>query len=99
MKNVKVNPVTGHLPVTDSLLAKVALSTDGFVIITDHLNHIIWINDSFTKISGYTFEEVKGKTPFEFLCGPNTNSEAVQSINEAIEIGESRKVDLLLYTK
>lgn len=33
------------------------------VVITDRQNRIIKVNNEFTRLSGYTFEDVKGKQP------------------------------------
>lgn len=39
------------------------------VLITDDKQRIIAINSSYSKISGYSFDEVKGKTPNTFSSG------------------------------
>ncbi|MCF6331110.1 MAG: EAL domain-containing protein [Sulfurimonas sp.] len=44
------------------------------VLITDPKKRIIMINNAFSKISGYTFEEIKGKTPSIFSSGWNDSS-------------------------
>ncbi len=44
------------------------------VLITDSNKRIIMINNAFSKISGYTFEEIKGKTPSVFSSGWNDSS-------------------------
>jgi len=44
------------------------------VFITDSDGNIDWANDAFTKLSGYTLEEVCGKTPRVFKSGKHENS-------------------------
>lgn len=39
------------------------------VFITDNKGHIIWVNAAFTKLSGYTPDEVSGQTPRLFKSG------------------------------
>lgn len=39
------------------------------VVITDRQNRIIKVNNEFTRLSGYTFEDVKGKQPSIFASG------------------------------
>lgn len=46
--------------------------SDG-VVITDADQRIIKVNEAFTKITGYTNEEVKGKTPKAFSSGWHDN--------------------------
>ncbi|MDW7695632.1 PAS domain S-box protein [Flammeovirgaceae bacterium SG7u.111] len=50
-----------------SLLSLVASKTNNSVMITNCKGKIQWVNNSFTKITGYSLEEVMGKKPFEFL--------------------------------
>lgn len=47
-------------------LSLVAKRTSNCVVITDLELKIQWVNDSFTKISGYSLDELKGKTPKMF---------------------------------
>ena len=47
-------------------LALVASRTDNAVIITDAEEHIEWVNDGFTRITGYTLGEVVGRKPGSF---------------------------------
>ncbi|MGZ5247856.1 MAG: PAS domain S-box protein, partial [Flavitalea sp.] len=52
-----------------SILAK---ETVNGVLITNANEEIIWVNDSFTKMTGYDREEVMGKKPGTFLQGKET---------------------------
>ncbi len=74
-------------------LSLVAKNTTNGVIITDKDKNIVWINDSITKISGYTFEELKGRTPkiFQF---EETNHDTVKFINEKISRFEPVKAEI-----
>jgi len=51
-------------------LSLVASGTDSAVIIKDAYERIEWVNDSFTRIYGYTLDEVKGRKSGDFLIGP-----------------------------
>jgi diguanylate cyclase (GGDEF)-like protein/PAS domain S-box-containing protein len=46
-----------------SLLSDIVEDSHQGIVITDSLNKIIYTNKAFTKITGYTFEEAKGKDP------------------------------------
>ncbi len=58
---------------TASTLALVASRTDNAVIITDAKVRIEWVNEGFTRITGYTAEEVLGRNPGSFLQGPESD--------------------------
>lgn len=81
------------------LLAIVAENTDNAVIITDAGGKVLWVNEGFTIISGYTLEEVKGKKPGHILQGPDTDPQTVQRIREAINNKQSFKERILNYHK
>ncbi len=80
-------------------LALIAEKTTNAAIITDALGCIKWANESFTKITGYTLEEVKGKKPGEVLQGPRTHPEARATMGEALREGKPFVVETINYTK
>ncbi|MEE7456057.1 histidine kinase [Methylorubrum populi] len=64
----------------------------------DDDNPIIFANDAFLKMTGYTREEVNGRN-CRFLQGPDTNSDDVTRIREAVEQRTDIGIDLLNYRK
>jgi len=80
-------------------LALVASKTNNAVIITDPEGKVEWLNEGFSKISGYTLEDLKGKKPGDLLNGPETNLDTVSFIREKIKNGEGGTVDVLGYKK
>jgi PAS domain S-box-containing protein len=71
------------------------------MLITDprrHDNPIIFANDAFLKLTGYTREEVTGRN-CRFLQGPQTDRATVAQMREAIANGNDIKVDILNYRK
>ncbi len=81
------------------MLSLVARSTDNAVIITDRSGLIEWVNDAFTRISGYTLDEVRGRKPGDILQGPDSDPEAIAAMSQAIRSGESIKTEIINYTK
>ena len=81
------------------LLSLVAAHTIHAVVITDAGGHIQWINKSFTNVTGYTLEEIRGKKPGQVLQGPGSDLEAVGRIRQAIAEGRSCEETLTNYTK
>ena len=54
------------------------------VILTDPDRHILWVNDGFTNITGYTLAEVIGKKP-SLLQGQETEQEVIARIRKGLE--------------
>ncbi len=80
-------------------LALVASRTASAVMLTDAEWRIDWVNESFTRLFGYTADEVKGRLPTDFLQGPNTSPKTLEAMAAAARAGESFKGDLLNYAK
>lgn len=80
-------------------LALVARTTDNGVIITDAHDRIDWVNESFTKHTGYTLAEVAGKTPGEVLHGPETDQPTVEHIRTRMTQRRPFSATLLHYKK
>ncbi|HRE84253.1 MAG TPA: PAS domain-containing protein, partial [Opitutaceae bacterium] len=59
---------------------------------------IVYVNRSFEKVTGYTREDVLGKTP-RILQGPRTQRKELDRIRAAMQQGESIRVELINYTK
>lgn len=62
-------------------LSMVASGTNNSVIITDEKGHIEWVNEGFTRLSGYKISEVIGKTNGELFMRTDNVSEATLTIN------------------
>lgn len=81
------------------LLSLVASNTDNAVIITNANKEIEWVNPGFTRISGYTLEEVKGKIPGHLLQGKDTDPLTVKRIREKLQLKTSFQEEILNYSK
>ncbi|MCU0796511.1 MAG: response regulator [Akkermansiaceae bacterium] len=80
-------------------LALVAKRTDNAVVITDAQGRIEWVNEGFTKISGYTREEVLGRSPGSILQRGTENSEARLLMRERIRAGSGFETEIINHTK
>ncbi|HYI01518.1 PAS domain S-box protein [Hyalangium sp.] len=80
-------------------LALVAARTDNAVIITDAQGRIEWVNEGFTRITGYTLEEAVGRTPGKLLQGPGTDPKGIEAMRQALSRAEGITVELLNYGK
>ncbi len=86
------------------LLESVVTNTGDAVLITNAAINsvsgleIIYANDAFCRMTGYTPEEVIGKTPVIFQ-GPKTDSAELSRLSLALKLGEPCTVNLINYTK
>lgn len=59
---------------------------------------IVWVNDAFTRTTGYALEEVVGRGP-ALLHGPGTDLVEARRIGEAVRSGRAATVTVLNYRK
>jgi PAS domain S-box-containing protein len=64
-------------------LSMVARHTQNGAIITDANDRIVWVNDAFTTLTGYTAGEATGTHPGILLGSPVSDRQSVADINEA----------------
>ena len=65
------------------LLANVFQHNGEAIVITDHRNRIIEINDRFTQLTGYALGEYQGRDPRTLAAAP-TSARALQAIRRAV---------------
>jgi PAS domain S-box-containing protein len=80
-------------------LALVASRTDNCVIITDPSGEIEWVNLGFTRLTGYSRDEVIGHRPGNKLHGPKTDPQTKALMHDGLLSGLGFKVDVLNYRK
>lgn len=86
------------------LLQSVVVNTNDAVIITEAQPveppdpRILYVNQAFTTMTGYSLEEVLGKTP-RLLQGPKTDRAALDRVREALCRWESATVEVINYHK
>ena len=83
----------------NEFLAKVVQETDNAVIITDKDIKIKWVNDAFTKLSGYEFEEVLDKHPVKLLAGNYQDNRQTQRMIKAIGKEATFTAEMVNYNK
>jgi PAS domain S-box-containing protein len=80
-------------------LALVASRTTNSVVITNPAGEIEWVNEGFTRITGYTFEDAVGRRPGSILRCEDTDPETVALMRSRLAIGEGFDVVLLNRTR
>ncbi len=74
-------------------------SNNNIVVLTNSKNEMEWVNEGFTRVSGYTFAEAVGKTPGRLLQGPETSQDTICFMREQLRAGKGFQVELLNYHK
>lgn len=86
------------------LLSSVITNTNDAVLITEAgpLSEpglrIIYVNEAFTRMTGYTAEEVIGKTP-RILQGPKSDKEALAKLGNALRNWQPYEITTVNYKK
>ncbi len=80
-------------------LALVARHAHDSVVFTSRDGVIEWVNEGFTRTTGYQFEEAVGQNPAHLLNGPDTEMTGVQTLQFARATGTPCRVELQNRTK
>lgn len=86
------------------LLESVAVNANDAILITDAepIEHpgpqIVYVNQAFTKMTGYSLEDVLGKTP-RLLQGSKTDQDALDKIRVALKAWQPVRIELINYCK
>jgi PAS domain S-box-containing protein len=81
------------------VLSQIAESNINGVIIYDTQGRITWVNKSFMEMSGYSLEEIEGKTYSEIFQLPDTYSKKLEGLDKAIRKGESFSGEWIQFSK
>jgi PAS domain S-box-containing protein len=82
------------------VLSLVAKETNNGVVFFDKLSgNTLWINEGFTRLTGYAPADILGKDHMLTLQGPDTNKEQLRSWTERISNNLSYGGDLIMYTR
>lgn len=80
-------------------LAQVIQATASAVIITDVRGVTVWVNEGFTRVTGFSFEEAVGRTPGQLLQGPETDRREAARVGAALRSGQGVAAELINYSK
>jgi PAS domain S-box-containing protein len=81
------------------MMSKVTEETVNSVVMTDTQGNITWVNQGFTRISGYKLDEVKGCKPGSILQGKNTNPQTIRDVSAALKNKKTFNAEILNYHK
>eukprot|EP01137_Pigoraptor_chileana_P007945 Opistho-2@54181 len=77
------------------LLARVARSTSNSVFSTDPALRILWVNEAFTRITGYSAEQALDRRPAELFNAAASDPVTLQVLADAAAAGVGCRVELL----
>ncbi len=86
------------------LLRSVVVNANDAVFIAeakpgDHLGgKIVYVNEAFSRMTGYPTEEAVGRTP-RILLGPQTDRDQLNQVRQALSNREAVRVELINYRK
>lgn len=81
------------------LLSLIAENTRTMVIIADAEKNVEWVNESFTRITGYSLEEIAGTNPGKLLQGKGTSPETIAEMRRCFSRREPYRGEILNFAK
>ena len=88
-------PGTPGLP---ELATMVVDSTDNAIVVCGPDSRVCYVNPGFTRLLGYTLDDLRGRRPMEVLAGPSTDLAALAEARD-LDQPASFRLELLLYAK
>jgi len=98
-KPSRLQPQADSRNVDPAILAMIADRTDNGVVLADADGLVQWVNAGFTRITGYTLDEIRGRKPGTLLRGPGTDLATVDQIRRALAERRTVHVKILNYAK
>lgn len=80
-------------------LAKALENTAEAIVMTDPQGLATWVNSAFTRITGYSREEIIGNKPGSLLQGVETDPKTADYMREKIARGEAFATEILNYKR
>jgi PAS domain S-box-containing protein len=73
--------------------------TNSIAIVTNKEREIEWVNAAFTRVSGYTLDEVLGKNPGKLLQGKDSDPATIAYLRDSIRALKPFSTELVNYNK
>ncbi|MDP1999893.1 MAG: PAS-domain containing protein [Rhodoferax sp.] len=84
--------------VTEELhrLAKVAQHTNNVVTLVDTAGNIVWVNESFVKLTGQTLETVLGTATINWIDAITTPADTLAMLKDRSRLGAAHRCDVVV---
>ncbi|MEP0154001.1 ATP-binding protein [Pseudophaeobacter sp.] len=76
-------------------LALVARHANDSVLLIDENNKVKWVNEAFTRLTGYGFDEILDREPGDLLNHPDTDPDALDQILEGRRTAQPFRMEIL----
>jgi len=83
----------------DRWISSVARTAGYSVTISDAKRRLVWVNDSFTRLTGYTHAEILNKKFSDVLYFEGTDPQTVRRVHEAFAAARAVRFELLVRGK
>lgn len=99
--NIYGQDITEKKKINDQLarLSLVASANKNGVLFTNTHGQITWANEGFCNMTGYTLDEVIGKSPVELCKGPLTDENTLAALLDSFFQGKGFNTDIIYYKK
>ena len=91
----RAESLAGRITADLERMAQVVRHTSNAVTITDRDLRITWINQGFTRITGYAAADALGRTPSELLGSNSANPAAFKALADSAATGTCCRVEIL----
>lgn len=76
-----------------------AANSNAGIVVTGNDGRVIWVNEAFTRMCGYTLAELKGRKPGSMLQGSQTDPSDIACLREAVHKQETCTRSIVNYHK
>ncbi|MBS1813177.1 MAG: PAS domain S-box protein, partial [Acidobacteria bacterium] len=80
-------------------LALIAEKIPNLIMVSDPQGNVTWVNESFTRVTGYELHEIVGQKPSQFLQGEKTDPATIAALRAAIAEARPLEGEICNYTK
>ncbi|KPM47308.1 PAS domain-containing hybrid sensor histidine kinase/response regulator [Jiulongibacter sediminis] len=88
-----------HILEEKERLSLVASANENGVVFVNNNERIVWCNEGFKRMTGYSETEILEGIPLEMFIGPKTNQEELLSLLKYFHEGASISTEIILYRK
>ncbi|HEV2483125.1 MAG TPA: ATP-binding protein [Puia sp.] len=88
-----------HMEAELKRLSLVASANENGVVFTQPSGAIFWTNEGFCKMTGFTSQEIIGKTPIEVCKGPLSDREVLRQMVDDFSTGRTFSAEVIHYRK
>jgi PAS domain S-box-containing protein len=82
------------------ILSLIARETSNSVLIFNrHSGHTSWVNQAFTRYTGYRQQDLSGRDPWSIFQGPETDRDTLSFVMQQIRNNLPFSCDVLIYSK